>query len=63
MTDPHTPVAGWYDDPELALRLRWWDGTRWTKHSRPKLIVEHPAEQAVSDPGFVAAAGSGTAST
>lgn len=56
MTEPHAPVAGWYDDPELALRLRWWDGTRWTNHSRPKPVVEHPAEQAVSEPTFVAAA-------
>jgi hypothetical protein len=33
------PVAGWYDDPDIALRLRWWDGSRWTQHTRPKPIV------------------------
>lgn len=39
MTDSNSPVAGWYDDPEMALRLRWWDGARWTHHSRPKTIA------------------------
>lgn len=23
------PVAGWYEDPQDATRLRWWDGVRW----------------------------------
>lgn len=48
MTDAHSPAAGWYDDPEMALRLRWWDGIRWTTHTRPKPVVEHPAEQAIT---------------
>lgn len=48
MTDAHTPAAGWYDDPEMALRLRWWDGLRWTTHTRPKPVVEHPAEQIIT---------------
>ena len=40
MTEGSTlPVAGWYDDPEIALRLRWWDGARWTQHTRPKPIA------------------------
>lgn len=47
MTDAHSPAAGWYDDPDMALRLRWWDGVRWTTHTRPKPVVEHPAEQAI----------------
>ncbi|MER3389288.1 MAG: DUF2510 domain-containing protein [Microcella sp.] len=34
------PVAGWYDDPEIALRLRWWDGSRWSQHTRPKPITQ-----------------------
>ncbi len=40
MSDDYSPVAGWYDDPERALRLRWWDGTRWTTHTRATTIVE-----------------------
>ena len=48
MTNSHGPVAGWYDDPDVALRLRWWDGTLWSHHTRPKPVIEHPAEQAVT---------------
>ncbi len=40
MSDEYSPAAGWYDDPERALRLRWWDGSRWTTHTRAKPIVE-----------------------
>jgi len=41
MTEGSTlPVAGWYDDPEIALRLRWWDGGRWTQHTRPKPLPQ-----------------------
>ena len=43
------PVAGWYDDPELALQLRWWDGQRWTHHRRPRLLSQAATPQA-SDP-------------
>jgi hypothetical protein len=24
--------AGWYPDPADHLRLRYWDGARWTRH-------------------------------
>jgi hypothetical protein len=49
MSDSHAPVAGWYDDPDMALRLRWWDGLRWTTHTRPKPVVAHaPTEQAIA---------------
>lgn len=50
------PVAGWYDDPEIALRLRWWDGSRWTQHTRPKPIVH----SAPASPGPAAAHGHAT---
>ncbi len=50
MSDDYTPTAGWYDDPERALRLRWWDGVRWTTHTRAKPIVEEvPVPVAVAD--------------
>lgn len=25
--------AGWYDDPQRAARLRYWDGAAWTEHT------------------------------
>lgn len=28
----NAPVAGWYDDPQVAGRYRYWDGTQWTEH-------------------------------
>jgi len=42
MSDQYSPEAGWYDDPERALRLRWWDGVRWTTHTRAKPVVDQP---------------------
>lgn len=29
------PIAGWYDDPRDASRLRYWDGDAWTEHLTP----------------------------
>ena len=60
MTEGSTdPTAGWYDDPEIALRLRWWDGTRWTQHTRPKQIAHgEPAS-----PGVTVAHAHGAAAT
>ena len=29
-----TPPPGWYDDPLAAGSARWWDGHRWTDHTR-----------------------------
>jgi hypothetical protein len=43
------PVAGWYDDPADAQRLRWWTGTEWsdaTEHRRP----EPPVAASVAEP-------------
>lgn len=28
--------AGWYDDPEDAEVLRYWDGVQWTTHTSPR---------------------------
>ena len=35
------PAAAWYPDPQMAGRVRWWDGTNWTEH------VSVPAPAAV----------------
>ncbi|GAB3435371.1 hypothetical protein GCM10027517_04430 [Phycicoccus ginsengisoli] len=34
MSTPSSP--GWYDDPEDAARLRYFDGVVWTQHTTPK---------------------------
>lgn len=36
MTTPPTPQPGWYADPAVPNQLRWFDGSRWTQHIRPK---------------------------
>ena len=38
MSDPNAslPVAGWYPDPEHETQDRWWDGTAWSDHRRPR---------------------------
>lgn len=28
----NAPTPGWYQDPEAADRLRYWDGSLWTEH-------------------------------
>lgn len=44
MSEEYSPAAGWYDDPERALQLRWWDGSRWTTHTRAKTMIEQTPE-------------------
>jgi hypothetical protein len=35
---PPTPVpAGWYPDPTTGQLQRYWDGTRWTEHTAPRV--------------------------
>ena len=29
------PVEGWYQSPDDAKMLRWWDGTQWTDNEKP----------------------------
>lgn len=31
---PFIPPAGWYSDPGGSGGYRWWDGSRWTDHTR-----------------------------
>jgi hypothetical protein len=40
-------AAGWFDDPGNGGQFRWWDGSRWTEHVRPK----PPAAGWFDDPG------------
>jgi hypothetical protein len=57
---PGAPVAGWYDDPERPGRLRWWDGERWSEHTRelpdrapapqPEPATPEPEEPAAAEP-------------
>lgn len=50
---------GWYDDPESALHLRYWNGAEWTDDRRPKPPTAAPAAAVAtdgrSDKSFVAA--------
>ncbi len=53
------PQPGWYPDPELPSRLRWWDGGDWTDIRRPRPTdVEMPEVPMPSAEAVRAAAGS-----
>ena len=57
---PAGPPAGWYDDPDGAPVLRWWDGRQWGPQAPPMpepRQENQPSYPAVSAPG---AEGSGT---
>ena len=56
MTDPHqqqTPPA-WYPDPDPSNPggQRWWDGTRWTEHSRPAVPPAGQPQAGYGQPGY-----------
>ena len=50
MTAITPPPPGWYDDPEQAGQLRWWDGVAWTEYRSA------PAEATAAAPETPAAA-------
>ncbi|HOF64866.1 MAG TPA: DUF2510 domain-containing protein, partial [Dermatophilaceae bacterium] len=34
---PQPQPSGWYDDPQNAANLRYWDGVLWTDNTVPKV--------------------------
>lgn len=42
MSETGSPVAGWYEDPQDAANVRWWDGIGWTDHTQAR-PSEHPS--------------------
>jgi uncharacterized membrane protein YhaH (DUF805 family) len=45
------PDPGWYDDPQDARGLRWWDGMGWTDRRQPRdAVMPPPASTAYGIP-------------
>lgn len=59
MTDPnqHQTPPAWYPDPDPNNPggQRWWDGSRWTEHSRPAVPAPQPLYDAGQDASTPAA--------
>ncbi|MEO7373742.1 MAG: DUF2510 domain-containing protein [Terrimesophilobacter sp.] len=57
------PGPGWYEDPQDAKLVRWWDGTRWTEHSHDRAPqsapVPDPADTEIPIEPYVPMAGYG----
>jgi len=49
-------AAGWYDDPENATQLRYWDGSQWTNDRSPKA----GGQPAAGAGGYAPVAGAGS---
>lgn len=45
------PEAGWYDDPEGAARLRYWNGSAWTDEFRDLPAPPPPPPSDLPPPG------------
>lgn len=48
------PEPGWYDDPESALHVRYWNGSDWTSDRHPKPPTVTAAVMPRSRRSFVA---------
>jgi hypothetical protein len=48
-----SPQAGWYEDPQDPSRVRFWDGTAWSRETLPREHLADPVARAVEvAPGF-----------
>ncbi len=60
-------AAGWYPDPTLSDRLRWWDGQQWTDHIREAATApvapSAPVAAAFAQPGAPVSPGGGVGVT
>ncbi len=45
-TEVNGPLRGWYDDPEDAGTVRYWDGNRWTESRAPVTTPDEKPEKA-----------------
>lgn len=52
--------AGWYDDPQNAENLRYWDGVQWTDHTSPKQKPDLDRAGQAAQAGWGEAPGQGT---